>query len=146
MMIRQDANPSRADFRRAIDEGAVRVVAAYLARNAVAPTGLPEILASVHAALMALLPPADSLPAPVRPTPAEIRNSVQRDGLISFIDGRAYKTLKRHLKAHGLTPERYRARYGLPADYPMAAPGYAARRAEIARGIQLGHTPARTPM
>ena len=143
-MYRKDANPSQPDFRRAIDDFAVRVVAAYLSRNAVAPTGLPQILTSVHAALMALVPPADSLPAPVRPTPAEIRNSVQRDGLISFIDGRAYKTLKRHLKANGLTPERYRARYSLPSDYPMAAPGYAARRAEIARAIQFGHEPART--
>ncbi|WP_279574474.1 MucR family transcriptional regulator [Methylobacterium sp. J-088] len=143
-MNRQDVNPSPPDFRHAINEFAVRVVAAYLSRNAVAPTGLPEILTGVHAALMALVPPADSLPAPVQPTPAEIRDSVQRDGLISFIDGRSYKTLKRHLKAHGLTPERYRARYGLPNDYPMAAPGYVARRAEIARAIQFGHEPTRT--
>ena len=76
------------------------------------------------------------------PTDAQIEASIQHDGLISFIDGRSYKTLKRHLTAHGLTPERYRAKYGLPADYPMVAPGYAAKRSEIAKAIQLGHKAA----
>ncbi len=76
------------------------------------------------------------------PTAAQIESSIQQDGLISFIDGRSYKTLKRHLTAHGLTPERYRAKYGLPADYPMVAPGYAAKRSEIAKAIQLGHKAA----
>ena len=73
---------------------------------------------------------------------AQVEASIQETGLISFIDGRSYQTLKRHLTAHGLTPERYRAKYGLPADYPMVAPGYAARRSEIARAIQLGHKAA----
>lgn len=138
-MTQHDVDRSSAEFRRAIDAFAVRVVAAYLARNTVPPTHLPEFLTSVHAALMALTQPASApAPLPDQPSPAEIRNSVQQDGITSFIDGRAYKTLKRHLKAHGLTPEQYRARYGLPNDYPMAAPGYAARRAEIARAIRLG--------
>ena len=81
-------------------------------------------------------------PAWTGPTAAQIEASIQHDGLISFIDGRSYKTLKRHLTAHGLTPERYRAKYGLPADYPMVAPGYAAKRSEIAKAIQLGHKAA----
>jgi predicted transcriptional regulator len=139
MMTQHDVDLSSAEFRRTIDDFAVRIVAAYLARNTVPPAHLPEFLTSVHGALMALTQPAAAtVPLPDQPSPAEIRNSVQQDGITSFIDGRAYKTLKRHLKAHGLTPEQYRARYGLPNDYPMAAPGYAARRAEIARAIRLG--------
>ncbi|MEL6062203.1 MULTISPECIES: MucR family transcriptional regulator [unclassified Methylobacterium] len=141
IVIRHDVDRFSADFRRAIDGFAVRIVAAYLARNAVPPTGLPEILTGVHKALIGLAPPADTGPAPEQPNAAEIRKSVQHDGLISFVDGRSYKTLKRHLKAHGLTPDQYRARYGLPHDYPMAAPGYVARRAEIARAIRAGHNP-----
>lgn len=141
-MTLHDADRISSDFRRAIDALAVRVVAAYLSRNAVPPPSLPQVLTSVHEALLALAQPeaVTALP-PAQLAPAEIRNSIQQDGLISFIDGRFYKTLKRHLKAHGLTPEQYRAHYGLPNDYPMAAPGYTARRAEIARAIRLGLRP-----
>lgn len=141
-MIRSEADRFTADFRHAIDGFAVRLVVAYLARNSVPPDGLPQILTSVRAALLALARPVDAVTSPTeQPTPSEIRRSVQQDGIVSFIDGRSYKTLKRHLKAHGLTPEQYRTRYGLPNDYPMAAPGYVARRAEIARAIHLGLTP-----
>ncbi|MCJ2136567.1 MucR family transcriptional regulator [Methylobacterium sp. J-026] len=134
------------DFRSTIRAFVVRIVAAYLSNNAVPPTELPALLANVHAALAAVARPAaarsEAGPSPEPPTPAEIRKSIQSDGLISFIDGRSYKTLKRHLTAHGLTPERYRAHYGLPNDYPMTAPGYAAQRSEIAKAIQLGHRTA----
>ncbi len=141
-----DVDGSAADLRSLIRAFAVRILAAYLSHNAVPPTELPGLLANVHEALAALARPdaarADAGPSPEPPTPAEIGTSIQPDGLISFIDGRSYKTLKRHLTAHGLTPERYRARYGLPNDYPMTAPGYAAQRSEIARAIQLGHRTA----
>ncbi|WP_342636294.1 MucR family transcriptional regulator [Methylobacterium brachiatum] len=75
---------------------------------------------------------------PATPSEAQIRASVQHEHLVSFLDGRSYKTMKRHLTAHGLTPEGYRQRFGLPADYPMVAPAYAAERSRIAREIQLG--------
>ena len=116
------------------------IVAAYVANNAVPPTALPDLMASVHAALTNLGGPAPvEAPPPVeQPTAAQIRKSVQQDGIVSFIDGRSYKTLKRHLTAHGLTPERYRERYGLPDDYPMTAPGYAAQRSALAKAIGLG--------
>ena len=116
------------------------IVAAYVANNSVPPTALPELMASVHAALANLrgTPPAEVLPAVEQPTAAQIRKSVQQDGIVSFIDGRSYKTLKRHLTANGLTPERYRERYGLPDDYPMTAPGYAAQRSALAKAIGLG--------
>lgn len=116
------------------------IVAAYVSNNSVPPTALPELMASVHGALAALdgQPVAAAEPAVERPTPAQIRKSVQEDGIVSFIDGRTYKTLKRHLTAHGLTPDRYRERYGLPDDYPMTAPGYAAQRSALAKAIGLG--------
>ena len=77
-----------------------------------------------------------------KPTPAQMRNSVAADGIISFIDGRTYKTLKRHLTTHGLTPQAYRERYGLPSEYPMVAPEYSARRSALARAIGLGRVNA----
>ncbi|SFM89788.1 ROS/MUCR transcriptional regulator protein [Methylobacterium pseudosasicola] len=73
-----------------------------------------------------------------KPTPAQVRRSVQQDGIVSFIDGQAYRTLKRHLTAKGLSPQSYRERYGLPADYPMVAPSYAERRSALAKAIGLG--------
>ena len=119
---------------------AAEIVAAYVSNNPVPPTALPELMAGVHAALNNLGGPRTVEAAqPVeQPTPAQIRKSVQQDGITSFIDGRSYKTLKRHLTAHGLTPEQYRERYGLPEDYPMTAPGYAAQRSALAKAIGLG--------
>jgi predicted transcriptional regulator len=63
---------------------------------------------------------------------------------VSFIDGKTYKTLKRHLAAHGLDPHSYRERYGLPADYPMVAPSYAEKRSALAKSIGLGVPGARS--
>ncbi|WP_244479733.1 MucR family transcriptional regulator [Methylobacterium sp. Leaf111] len=71
-------------------------------------------------------------------TQAEIRRSIQPQGLISFEDGKAYKTLRRHLARLGLTPEAYRAKWGLPVDYPMTASDYSAQRSQLARDLGLG--------
>jgi predicted transcriptional regulator len=73
-----------------------------------------------------------------KPTPSQIRKSIRDDGIVSFVDGKSYKTLKRHLTKHGLDPQSYRERYGLPADYPVVAPSYAARRSALAKAIGLG--------
>ncbi|APT32635.1 transcriptional regulatory protein MucR [Methylobacterium phyllosphaerae] len=114
------------------------IVAAYVSRNAIDVGALPALIDQVHSAIAVLRrDPSGSGAGGL--SQEQVDASIQEAGLISFIDGRAYQTLKRHLTAHGLTPERYRAKYGLPADYPMVAPGYAARRSEIARAIQLGH-------
>ncbi|MCJ2019122.1 MucR family transcriptional regulator [Methylobacterium sp. E-065] len=119
------------------------IVAAYVSRNAVEAAELPNLIDQVHTAISDLRDRSRQGGARWTGASAEkVEASIQHDGLISFIDGRSYKTLKRHLTAHGLTPERYRLQYGLPADYPMVAPGYAARRSEIARAIQLGHKAA----
>ena len=75
---------------------------------------------------------------PEKPTAAQIRKSVTPDALISFIDGKPYKTIKRHLAKHDLTFAEYRARYGLPSDYPSTAATYSAKRSELARALGLG--------
>lgn len=121
-------------------EMASDIVAAYVSHNHVALADLPGVIAKVHGALLALASggmPAEEEAAPVV-TAAQIRKSVQPDRLISFIDGKSYKTLKRHLTANGLTPATYRERFGLPADYPMVAPDYSERRSSLAKAHGLG--------
>lgn len=80
----------------------------------------------------------EPLPPVEKATPAQIRKSITPEALISFIDGKPYKTLKRHVGTHGLDPAGYRQRYGLPPDYPMVSPNYAAQRSELARSLGLG--------
>jgi predicted transcriptional regulator len=117
------------------------IVSAYVANNSVPASDLPSLLASVHTALQGLAsgtPPAAPEERTQKATLSEIRKSVQRDGIVSFVDGKSYKTLKRHLSSHGLDPRGYRERYGLPADYPMVAPSYAEQRSALAKAIGLG--------
>ncbi len=117
----------------------VGIVANYVSNNRVEPNQVGALIASTHAALSNVGQPA---PEPVevyeRATPAQIRKSMTDDGLVSFIDGRAYKTLKRHIATNGMSPNEYRDRYGLPDDYPMTSPAYSARRSELARAAGLG--------
>ncbi len=118
------------------------IVSAYVAKNSVPMANLPELVASVHASLASL----DASPEPEQaaPVPAvPIRKSVTKDYIISLEDGRKFKSLKRHLATHyGLTPDQYRQKWGLPADYPMVAPNYAATRSALARSIGLGRKDA----
>ncbi|KAB1073989.1 MucR family transcriptional regulator [Methylobacterium planeticum] len=118
---------------------AVNVVSVYVSNHLVPARDLPELITSVHASLSGLsAAKRDTQPAVVRPSPAQIRKSVTADHLISFEDGKPYKTLKRHLTLRALTAEAYRAKYGLPRDYPMTAANYSARRAQLARDLGLG--------
>ena len=138
-----DLNEKTSDPNTDLIKCTASLVAAYVSRNAVGVGDLPVLIDQVHTAISVLQGGGSgSGPGWTGPTAAQIEASIQQDGLISFIDGRSYKTLKRHLTAHGLTPERYRAKYGLPADYPVVAPGYAAKRSEIAKAFQLGHKAA----
>ena len=124
-------------------ELAGEIVAAYVSNNPVPPSELPKLIQTVHSAVVELASGAGSSAATKgddaeKLTPAQIRKSVRDDGIISFIDGKTYKTLKRHLSSHGLDPRSYRDRYGLPAEYPMVAPSYAAQRSALAKAIGLG--------
>jgi predicted transcriptional regulator len=122
-------------------ELAAEIVSAYVANNSVPIAEVSALIGNVHKALNGLARGSASTPATAeveRATPAQIRKSITPDALISFIDGKPYKTLKRHLTGHGLDPHRYREQYGLPRDYPMVAANYAAQRSELAKAIGLG--------
>lgn len=115
------------------------VVAAYVANNSVPVAELPALLTGVHAAIAGLGgTPAAAKPEAEKLTSAQIRKSITPDALISFIDGKPYKTLKRHLSGNGLAIEEYRTRYGLPADYPTVAASYSEQRSKLALALGLG--------
>ena len=115
------------------------LVAAYVAKNSVPMTELPNLIRSVHQSLSGLGAHA-AVEAPTAPLiPAvSVRKSVTDDFIISLEDGRKFKSMKRYLAGLGMTPAEYRAKWGLPSDYPMVAPAYAAKRSELAKGMQLG--------
>jgi predicted transcriptional regulator len=119
-------------------ELAADIVSAFVSKNSVPPAELPNLIGSVHAALQNVGSPAAKQEV-VKPTPAvPVKKSITPDYLTSLEDGKQYKSLKRHLGKLGLTPEAYREKWGLPRDYPMVAPNYAARRSELAKKVGLG--------
>jgi predicted transcriptional regulator len=122
-----------------LTELAADIVSAYVANNSVAASDLPGIIADVHRALGEVS--GATVPEPEVHTlipPVPIKRSITPDYIISLEDGKHYKSLKRHLKGRGLTPDEYRAKWGLPPDYPMVAKSYSAARAELARASGLG--------
>ncbi|MGK9232208.1 MucR family transcriptional regulator [Inquilinus limosus] len=130
-----DLRQSSNDETRALT---VQIVSAHVANNPVAPNDLPALIGQVYSALSALGKPVE--PVQVRPEPAvPIRKSVTPDYLVCLEDGKKLKMLKRHLQsAYNMTPDQYRERWGLPADYPMVAPNYASQRSALAKTIGLG--------
>ncbi|MCY0146305.1 MucR family transcriptional regulator [Hoeflea sp. G2-23] len=114
------------------------IVAAYVSNNSVAANDLPNVISQVHAALGGATTPVEEVVE--KPKPAvPVRRSVQNDYLICLEDGQKFKSLKRHLMTHyGLTPEQYREKWELPADYPMVAPSYAEARSRLAKEMGLG--------
>ena len=115
------------------------IVSAYVSNNHVKPADLAALIAATHAAIAGLdSPAAPTAPEIEKLTPSQIKRSITPDALISFVDGKSYKTLKRHLSRNGLTIEQYRERYGLPRDYPATAASYSAQRSELARSLGLG--------
>ena len=115
------------------------IVASYVSNNAVATKDIPELITSVYGALIALqegpaAPPQEELKPAV-----SIKKSVTEDYLICLEDGKKFKSLKRHLRTHfNLSPEEYREKWGLPADYPMVAPSYSKTRSQLAKDNGLG--------
>ena len=117
---------------------AADIVGAYVSNNNVRTADLPNLIASVHASLTGLGQPVAAPVEDHKVTPAQIRKSITPDHLFSFLDGKPYRSLKRHLTSNGLTPDEYRQKYGLPRDYPMVAANYAAQRSELAKSLGLG--------
>lgn len=114
------------------------VVSAYVSNNSISSFDLPDLIASIHAAIRRLSAPPAAPEAEKLVPPVSIKKSVTPDYLISLEDGKRYKSLKRHLSGRGLTPAEYRAKWGLQQDYPMVAPNYAAQRSELAKSMGLG--------
>ena len=117
------------------------IVCAYVSKNSVRASELPNLLVQVHGAFASLstTPPIESGSEIEKPTPAQIKKSITPDALISFVDGKPYRTLKRHLSVNGLSVDAYRARYGLPRDNPSVAANYSASRSALAKQLGLGN-------
>ncbi|PZU59577.1 MAG: transcriptional regulator [Sphingobium sp.] len=121
----------------------VQLLSAYVSNNTVASEDLAGLIQSTRKALeqVGTVEPTEAAPEHV-PAVTTRRSLSSKDFILSLIDGKPYKTLKRHLEKHGLTPDSYRERYSLPKSYPMVAPSYALQRREIAQRLGLGRKPA----
>jgi predicted transcriptional regulator len=120
---------------------AAEIVSTYVAHNSLPVAELPNLLNSVHGALTKIASGAVTPTAkePEVLTPAvSVRKSITPDHLVCLDDGKKFKSLKRHLGSLGMTPDEYRVKWNLPADYPMVAPNYAAARSALAKQIGLG--------
>jgi len=114
------------------------IVAAHVSNNSVAVNDLPVLIQNIHAALNGISGKA-SAPEPKPEPKVPIRSSVKPDYIVCLEDGKRLKMLKRHLMTHyNLTPDQYRQKWGLAADYPMVAPNYAEQRRTLAKSIGLG--------
>lgn len=115
-----------------------QVVTSYVGNNAVSREELPYLIQAVHQALSGEASGPSQAPAePAKPA-VPVKKSIGDDYIVCLEDGRRMKSLKRHLHSHGLTPEAYRSKWGLPRDYPMVAPAYAQSRSELAKSMGLG--------
>lgn len=122
------------------------IVAAYVGNNTVAQADLPKLISSIYQSLAAATLGAAESKAPeaaeLKPA-VPVRKSITPDYIICLEDGKKFKSLKRHLRTHyDLSPEQYREKWGLPADYPMVAPSYAEARSTLAKKIGLGQNRA----
>ncbi|EKY24647.1 MucR family transcriptional regulator [Brevundimonas diminuta] len=115
------------------------IVSAYVSNNTVSADTVPTLIAQIHAALSGVSEaPVEAEPEPQEPA-VPVRKSITPDFLICLEDGRKFKSLKRHLRTkYNMSPEEYRAKWGLPKDYPMVAPNYAKARSELAKQMGLG--------
>ena len=120
-------------------ELAADIVSAYVSNNSVPSGDLPGLISEVHTALMKVGTGAIELPAEAPKPAVPLKRSVTPDYIVCLEDGKKFKSLKRHLRTqYNMTPEQYREKWGLPADYPMVAPNYAKARSELAKEMGLG--------
>lgn len=117
------------------------IVAAYVSNNPLPVGELPKLIGDIHAALQGIGTPATE-PVVKQEPAVSIRKSVTPDYIICLEDGKKFKSLKRHLQHFNLSPDEYRQKWNLPADYPMVAPNYAATRSALAKSIGLGRKAA----
>ena len=115
------------------------IASAYVSNNTVSAGEIPSLINQVHSALMRVSAgQSDAQPEPLKPA-VSVKKSITPDYLVCLEDGKEFKSLKRHLRTqYNMTPEAYREKWGLPADYPMVAPNYAAARSQLAKQMGLG--------
>jgi len=119
----------------------VDVVSAYVSRNPVPVAEVPNLIASVYESINSLSSPAGPKPEEMKPA-VPVKKSVTPDYIVCLEDGKKFKSLRRHLStAFGMTPDEYRAKWNLPADYPMVAPSYREQRSALAKAAGLGRKP-----
>jgi predicted transcriptional regulator len=127
-------------------ELAADIVSAFVSNNSVPVAELPALIGNVHAALTGVANAAVEKPQEDLRPAVPIKKSVQPDYIVCLDDGKRFKSLKRHLRTtYNLTPDQYRAKWGLAHDYPMVAPNYAAARSELAKQMGLGARRRKTP-
>jgi predicted transcriptional regulator len=120
-----------------------QIVSAHVSNNQVGTDALPSLIQSVYRSLSSAGGAAEQAEAPAQAPAVPIKKSVLPDYIVCLEDGKKLKMLKRHLQtSYGMSPEAYRAKWGLPRDYPMVAPSYAAVRSGLAKQIGLGRKPA----
>jgi predicted transcriptional regulator len=115
------------------------IVSAYLSNNPTPASEIPNLISQVHSALLRVSSGRSEAPAePAKPA-VSLKKSISPDYLVCLEDGKRFKSLKRHLRTqYNMTPEQYRDKWGLPADYPMVAPNYAVARSQLAKKMGLG--------
>jgi predicted transcriptional regulator len=115
------------------------IVSAYLANNPTPASEIPNLISQVHSALLRVSSGRSDTPVePAKPA-VSLKKSINPDYLVCLEDGKRFKSLKRHLRTqYNMTPEQYRDKWGLPADYPMVAPNYAVARSQLAKQMGLG--------
>ncbi len=127
------------DDKSEIIEMTADIVAAYVGHNSVAAGELPALIQSIHRALAGVSSGAEAVEAAPKEPAVPIKRSITPDHLVCLEDGRKFKSLKRHLRTkYNMSPEDYRAKWGLAKDYPMVAPNYAKARSELAKQMGLG--------
>jgi len=127
------------DEKSEVIEMTADIVSAYVGNNSVSAVDLPNLIQSVHRALAGVSTNAEPIEAAPKEPAVPVRKSITPDYLICLEDGRKFKSLKRHLRTkYNMSPEEYRAKWGLPKDYPMVAPNYAKARSDLAKQMGLG--------
>ena len=127
------------DDKSEIIEMTTDIVSAYVSNNSIGAADLPGLIQNVHRALAEVMSGEDMTPPEPQEPAVSVKKSITPDFLICLEDGRKFKSLKRHLRTkYDLSPDEYRAKWGLPKDYPMVAPNYAKARSDLAKQMGLG--------
>lgn len=127
------------DQNAEIIEMTADIVSAYVGNNSVSASELPNLIQSVHRALSSVTGGGEAQQAAPKEPAVPIKKSIHPDYIVCLEDGRKFKSLKRHLRTkYNMSPEEYRAKWGLPKDYPMVAPNYAKARSDLAKQMGLG--------